>query len=136
MDEQRARETWAQRYALLAGGALVTLGLAGLAVDAGFATGETIRGGRLAGIAVNGWLDVVRLLAGGAGLAVMLSPTGARTYALSWGTIAGFLLVWGILSDSAAFSALPASAGANAVNGALCALGLAAGAASPRDAPG
>jgi hypothetical protein len=99
----------AQTYALVFGVVLVAAGIIGFFYDASFATpavGETPP--HVFGILdVNGWHNVVHVLTGAIGLAVVGSYSGARTYALVFGVIYVLVAIWGFASPPVILGLLP-----------------------------
>lgn len=121
----------ARLFAAAAGLLLFALGLAGLFAGASFgAPGEVEPS--LGVLRVNGWLNLVHLLAGALGLlAAGLAP---RLYALLAGSFFAALGAWGLAlpPGDSILGFLPAAGGDEALHLALGALGLAAASATPR----
>lgn len=98
----------AQLYALIFGVVLVAAGVIGFFYDASFAVGEGLSRTALFGILdVNGWHNLVHLLTGALGLAVVGSRSAARTYALVFGVVYVVVAVWGFASPGHILSLLP-----------------------------
>jgi hypothetical protein len=78
----------AQVYALVIGATLVVAGIVGFFYNASFGTGDgTARDAVLGILDVNGWHNVVHVLSGVLGLAVVASYRGARAYAICLGVV-------------------------------------------------
>lgn len=105
----------AQTYALVFGVVLVAAGIIGFFYEASFAVPAA--GGvepHLFGILdVNGWHNVVHLLTGAVGLAVVGSYTGARTYALVFGVIYVLVAIWGFATPPVILGLLPVNTADN-----------------------
>ena len=98
----------AQLYALIFGVVLVAVGVIGFFYEASFAVGDSLARNAAFGILdVNGWHNLVHVLTGAIGLAVVGSRSGARTYALVFGTIYVVIAVWGFASPGQILSLLP-----------------------------
>lgn len=126
----------AQLYAALVGAVLVIVGILGFFYEASFATGaEDVRFDDVLGIlAVNGWHNLIHLLAGLLGLAAAAGGW-ARTYALSFGLIYLVLAIWGFADgDDIILDFVPVNDEDNVLHLILGILGLGAGAASPAEA--
>lgn len=120
----------ARLFAAAAGLALLALGLAGFFAGASFgAPGEVERALTLR---VNGWLNLLHLLAGGIGL--LAAGAAARAYALAAGALFTALGVAGLALESgdAILRLLPVGGADAALHLAVGLLGLAAAAATPR----
>jgi uncharacterized membrane protein YphA (DoxX/SURF4 family) len=123
----------AQLYASLVGVVLVIAGILGFFYEASFATGsQDVQADEVLGIlAVNGWHNVVHILAGVLGLAAAAGGW-ARTYALGFGLIYLVLAIWGFADgDDIILGFLPVNTEDNVLHLILGILGLGAGAASP-----
>src|ERR671915_1961765 len=78
----------AQAFALVIGATLAVAGIAGFFYNASFGTGDgTDRDALLGILDVNGWLNVVHILSGAAGLGVSGAQDGSPLYALGFGAI-------------------------------------------------
>ncbi len=99
----------AQLYALIFGVVLVAAGLIGFFYEASFAAGSSVVTDSTAfGIlAVNGWHNLVHILTGAIGLAVVGSASASRTYALVFGAVYLLVAIWGFASPPAILSLLP-----------------------------
>ena len=128
----------ARLYAALVGGALVIVGIVGFFYEASFETGDDLRADGVLGIFdVNGWHNLVHIVAGLLGLAA--AGYAARTYALAFGLAYVLLAVWGFLEVEDGFGALldviPVNTEDNFLHLVLGLTGLAAGAATPKERP-
>src|SRR3954452_13121557 len=94
--------TPAQLYALIIGSVLVLAGIIGFFYSAAFGSpGDTKA--VLGILDVNGWHNVVHILSGVAGLALMGTAAGARAYALGLAVVYTIVAIWGfILGDGQA----------------------------------
>ncbi|MGE5409127.1 MAG: DUF4383 domain-containing protein [Syntrophothermus sp.] len=123
----------ARLYAAAVGVLLVAVGIAGFFYTASFgAPGDVAPA--LGVLRVNGWMNLLHLLAGAAGL--LAAGVASRGYALAVGILFTVLGVWGLTlgSDAAILGFLPAAGGDEALHLVLGLLGLAAAAATPRRA--
>jgi hypothetical protein len=94
MSEPISQATAARLYALVVGGGLVLLGIAGFMYESSFGTGDELAADEIAGtLAVNGWRNVVYLISGGLGLAI--ASRAPAPYALGAGAFYLVIAVWG-----------------------------------------
>jgi hypothetical protein len=129
--------TPARLYAALVGGALVIAGIVGFFYDASFGSGDDLRADAIFGILeVNGWHNLVHIATGLLGLAA--AGYAARTYALAFGLAYLLIAVWGFVETENGFGAIldiiPVNTEDNFLHLILGLTGLAAGAATPKDA--
>jgi Domain of unknown function (DUF4383) len=125
----------ARLYATLVGAALVVIGIIGFFYTASFAVGDDVIAEEEFGfLAVNGWENVIHILAGLLGLALAGSNASARLYAIGFGVIYVVLAVWGWIDESILELILVNDA-ANVVHLILGIVGIAAGLATPADEP-
>lgn len=127
----------AQLYATVAGAALAILGIVGFLYEASFDTGVPgVESGEVLGVmAVNGWSNLVYLVAGLAGLAAA-SAGAARSYALGVGLLFAAIAIWGFVDgDDVILAFWPVNTAANVVHLLVGLLGLGAGAATPAPLP-
>ena len=125
--------TPAQLYALIIGAVLVLAGIAGFFYSAAFGSpGHTEA--VLGVLDVNGWHNVVHILSGAAGLALMGTAAGGRAYALGVGVVYTAVAIWGfILGDHASILGfLPVNTEDNFLHALIAVTGFGAYAASPR----
>lgn len=133
--------TPARLFALLAGGALAVLGVAGFFWGSSFDPSDrALRGelGEVLGIfAVNGPTNLVHLLTGLVGLT--LATRAARTYALATGLLYIVLALWGMLALDRGIAQLlgliAVDTADNLLHLAIGLAGVAAGAATPLAEP-
>lgn len=128
--------TLAQWYCLLAGAALLLLGLFGFLADAGFGVADdvpsgTVDGSLFLGFEVNGWHNLVHLASGAIGLAVMGSASGSRAYALGFGVVYGIVTLWGLIAGDNVLGLIPVNFADHLLHLGIAALGIGAGLASP-----
>lgn len=125
----------ARLYATLVGAALVVIGIIGFFYEASFAVGDDLVADEQFGfLAVNGWENVVHILAGLTGLAMAGSIASARLYSLAFGAIYVVLAIWGWVDESI-LGLILVNDGANVVHLVLGLTGLAAGLATPAAEP-
>ena len=123
--------TPAQLYALIIGAVLVLAGIVGFFYSAAFGSpGHT--DAVLGILDVNGWHNVVHILSGVAGLALMGTAAGARAYALGLAVIYTIVAIWGfILGDhQSILGFLPVNTEDNFLHALIAVAGYAAYAAS------
>jgi hypothetical protein len=117
---------FAEVYALVIGILLTAVGICGFFVEAGF---DGNRHDSFLGLfEVNGWSNLIHLIAGILGLAAV--KIGPRAYAAVFGIFWIVLALWGFYDDlgDEVVSGIPSSVGANWFHLALGALGIAAAA--------
>jgi hypothetical protein len=90
--------TPAETFALVLGALLTVIGVAGFFVNSDFSTGNAITAGALVVFDVNGWMNLVHLVTGLAGIWVAMRPGHARQYALVVGVAYVAIAVWGLLT--------------------------------------
>ena len=86
--------TPAQVYALVIGAVLVLAGIIGFFYSSAFGSPGKVDG-VLGILDVNGWHNVVHILSGVAGLALMSTARGARAYALGLAVVYTIVAIWG-----------------------------------------
>lgn len=121
----------ARLYAAALGALLLVLGIVGFFYSASFGTPGSVEP-CLGVLRVNGWLNVLHILTGAAGL--LAAGYASRVYALAVGVLYTGLAIWGFAiggSDSI-LGFLPASGGDEALHLAIGLLGLAAAAGTPK----
>jgi hypothetical protein len=128
----------AQVYALVLGVVLVVAGVAGFFWSASFALGTSagVEQDFLLGVlAVNGWHNVVHLLTGAVGLALVGSYAGARLYALTLGLVYLLIALLGFVaaSNDALFGLLAINVEDNILHILIGVAGAAAGLATPAE---
>ncbi|HEX8857221.1 MAG TPA: DUF4383 domain-containing protein [Thermoleophilaceae bacterium] len=131
----------AQRYARVAGWLLVALGIAGFFYNSSFATGHetlTNRDAVFGAFDVNGWHNLLHLLAGLIGVRVARSYAGSRAYAYAAGLFFLLLALLGALygDGDSIFKLFPVNTGDDVLHLVLGLAGLlAATLTSPTPAP-
>src|SRR4051795_8245434 len=91
--------TPAQVFALVIGAVLVLAGIIGFFYSSAFGSPGKVDG-VLGILDVNGWHNVLHILSGVAGLALMGTAAGARAYALGLAVVYTIVAIWGfILGD-------------------------------------
>ena len=103
----------AQTYALVFGVVLVAAGIIGFFYEASFAYSAAAVGHVFGILDVNGWHNLVHVLTGALGLAVVGSYSGARTYALAFGVIYVLVAIWGFATPPVILGLLPVNTGDN-----------------------
>ncbi len=125
----------ARLYASLVGATLVVLGIVGFFYSSSFGSpGEVDE--VFGVIAVNGWANVLHVLAGALGLFV--AGYASRWYSLWLGALYVVLAFWGFAlgPGEAILGFLPVNTGVNLLHLVLGALGVAAALGTPRPAKG
>ena len=128
----------ARLYCLLVGAVLVIAGIIGFFYEASFATGDSIRTHDVFGVlSVNGWHNLVHILAGVLGLlAYGAGAYAARTYAMTMGVLFLTLAVWGFVvgDGDSVLSIIPVNTEDNILHLLLGVAGLGAALATPAEA--
>jgi hypothetical protein len=121
----------ARLYAAAVGLLLFAVGISGFFYTASFGSPGDVAPA-LGVLRVNGWLNLLHVLTGLAGL--LSAGITSRRYALALGLLYTVLGVWGLALDpgAAVLGFLPAAGGDEALHLALGLLGLAAAAATPK----
>jgi hypothetical protein len=88
--------TPAQVFALVIGSVLVIAGIIGFFYSSAFGSPGKVDG-VLGILDVNGWHNVVHILSGVAGLALMGTASGARTYAIGLAVVYTVVAIWGFV---------------------------------------
>src|SRR3954467_646534 len=131
-----ADKTPAQIYALIFGAVLLLAGIIGFFYSAAFGSpGDT--DAVLGILDVNGWHNVVHILSGAAGLALMGTAAGARTYAIGLALVYTVVAIWGfaIGDGESILGFLPVNTEDNVLHALIAIAGYGAYAASaPRTA--
>lgn len=128
----------ARLYSLVVGAVLVIAGIIGFFYEASFDTGDAVQADKVFGIlAINGWHNVVHLVAGLIGLAAAGSDSSARLYAFGFGVIYIVLAVWGFIlgGEDVLLDFVPLNTEDNVLHLILGLVGLAAGTATPAERP-
>ena len=123
----------AQLFALVFGAVLVAAGILGFFVNASFEAGSAVERDTLILFDVNGWHNVVHLLSGAIGLAVVGNYAAARAYALGLGAVYVVIVILGfIVGDGGEiFSLIPINTEDNILHILIAAAGIGAGLATP-----
>ena len=131
--------TPAQWYCVLAGLALLLLGLLGFIADASFDTSTTsdgdvtgnadgaLQGDGILGFEVNGWHNVVHVVTGVVLLVAFRRRGQAKTVALAIGVLYGVLAVIGMIDGNDVLGLLPVNPAENIQHIVLGALGILTG---------
>lgn len=128
------KRTLAQLYALAVAPALVVTGLLGFFFDSSFGAGGQLHGNTDLILELNGWHNALHFGFGVVGLGLLRSPRLARLFALSWGSTALLLLVWGFASRYPVAGLVPVNTADNYFH-ILDATGILVAILSPRDVP-
>lgn len=126
--------TPAQVYALVFGVTLLVAGIAGFVADSSFGDlGSGVQGDDLIVFEVNGWHNLVHIASGVLGLALMGTASGARAYALGFGTVYLAVAIWGFIDGNDVIGLIPVNSADNWLHVAIAVTGiLAAVASDPR----
>jgi len=113
----------------------VIIGIIGFFYTSSFATGdELIAEEEFGFLAVNGWENVVHIVAGLIGLAAAGTTASARLYSLGFGAIYVVLTIWGF-ADESILGLILVNDEANVVHLILGITGIGAGLATPTVEP-
>ena len=128
----------AQLYALIFGAVLVAAGITGFFYEASFATGDKtlVERDAVFGILdVNGWHNLVHILSGVVGLAVVGTYSSARLYALWFGAIYIVVAILGFIygDGDSIFKLIPVNTEDNVLHALIGVAGLGAGMATPAE---
>jgi hypothetical protein len=129
--EAHMRRTVAQRYCVLAGASLLVAGVLGFAADSGFDTGSHIQGDNFIVFEVNGWHNLIHI---GSGLLLLAAanyrPT-AKSVAMAFGIVYGFVALWGLIDGDEVFNLFPVNPADNLLHLFLSAAAILAAYVSP-----
>ncbi len=130
----------AQLYALIVGAVLVAAGILGFFYEASFATGDDTlveRDAVLGILEVNGWHNLVHLLSGAVGLALVGSYAGARAYAFGLGAVYVVVTILGFAygDGDSIFKLIPINTEDNILHLLIAIAGIGAGLATPAQPP-
>jgi hypothetical protein len=128
--------TPAQVFALVIGAVLVVAGIIGFFYSSAFGSPGKVDG-VLGILDVNGWHNVVHILSGAAGLALMGTAAGARAYAIGLAVVYTLVAIWGfaIGDGESILGFLPVNTEDNVLHALIAVAGYGAYAASaPRTA--
>lgn len=133
-DRDRTARTPAQVYALVFGATLLLAGILGFFADSSFGDlGGDVNGDELIVFEVNGWHNLVHIASGLLGLALMGTASGARAYALGFGTVYLLVTIWGIVDGNDVFGLIPVNGADNVLHIAIALTGILAGLLSSPD---
>lgn len=123
----------ARLYATVVGALLVVLGLVGFFYSASFGSPGSVEAA-LGAFRCNGWVNVLHLATGAAGL--LVAGRAVRAYALVVGLLYTALAIWGFAlgGEQAIVSSIPNGTGNDVLHLAVGLLGLLAAAGTPRRA--
>ncbi len=131
-DFDRAR-TPAQWYCLLAGAALLLVGLLGFIADAAFDTRNDVQGSSFLGFEVNGIHNLVHVASGAVLLFASRRRDTARAVAIAFGLVYGLVAVIGLIDGEDVLTLIPVNSADNVLHVALALLGIIAGLISRND---
>jgi hypothetical protein len=123
--------TPAQLYALIFGAVLLVVGILGFFADATFSAGSNVEGSNFIIFEVNAWHNIVHIVSGALGLALMGTAAGARAFALGFGIVYLAVTVWGFITGDSVIGLLPVNLADNFLHLVIALVGIAAGLASP-----
>jgi hypothetical protein len=122
------RWTWAQCFALIAGLALTAGGIVGLTENDTFNSGSGINGDEFLNMfEVNGWTNLVHLVAGGLGLLVAAFPKPAKLFAEVVGVLYLAIGIWGVVDGGEVAGLMAVNAADNVLHLGIGFFGLKAG---------
>lgn len=123
--------TPAQRFAMLAGLVLLTLGVLTLVVgSANFGTVDQAGGQDFLILKANGWTSVAWIVFGALGVSMASDLGAARVYGLVSGAFFVTVAVWGFIDGNDAFGLMALDTTENIFHAAIGGLGLALGSLS------
>lgn len=128
----RAR-TPAQWYCLLAGLALLLVGILGFLSDASFDTGNAVQGEKFLGFEVNAIHNLVHVASGLLLLAASPRRASARVVALGFGLVYGLVAIIGLVDGEDVLGLIPINGPDNILHVALAAGGVITGLISRND---
>ena len=131
-----AERSPAQLYALIFGITLVGAGIVGFFYEASFSSGNDAARDAVLGILdVNGWHNLVHILSGVIGLAVVGSYANARLYALLFGAVYIVVAILGFIygNGDEIFSIVPVNTEDNVLHALIGIAGIGAGMATPAE---
>lgn len=131
-------KTLAQVYVMALGAVLVLVGIIGFLVEPSFGVGDSAERGTLILFDINGWHNVVHLLSGIIGLAMVGTAAKARLFAIGYGVVYVLVTILGFAVGDGGLllSIIPINTADNLLHLAIAVTGIAVGLASPAtDAP-
>jgi hypothetical protein len=129
-------KTLAQVYVMALGAVLVLVGIVGFLVEPSFGVGDSAERGTLILFDINGWHNVVHLLSGIVGLAMVGSAAKARLFAIGYGVVYVLVTILGFAVGDGGLllSLIPINTADNLLHLAIAVTGIAVGLASPAGA--
>ena len=126
-------KTLAQVYVMALGTVLVLVGIIGFLVEPSFAVGDSAERGTLILFDINGWHNVVHLLSGIVGLAMVGTAAKARLFAIGYGVVYVLVTILGFAVGDGGLllSIIPINTADNLLHLAIAVSGIAVGLASP-----
>ena len=126
-------KTLAQVYVMALGTVLVLVGIIGFLVEPSFAVGDSAERGTLILFDINGWHNVVHLLSGIVGLAMVGTAAKARLFAIGYGVVYVLVTILGFAVGDGGLllSIIPINTADNLLHLAVAVSGIAIGLASP-----
>ena len=130
-------KTLAQVYVMALGTVLVLVGIAGFLVEPSFGVGDSAERGTLILFDINGWHNVVHLLSGIVGLAMVGTAAKARLFAIGYGVVYVLVTILGFAVGDGGLllSIIPINTADNLLHLAIAVTGIAVGLASPAGRP-
>jgi hypothetical protein len=129
-------KTLAQVYVMALGAVLVLVGIVGFLVEPSFGVGDSAERGTLILFDINGWHNVVHLLSGIVGLAMVGSAAKARLFAIGYGVVYVLVTILGFAVGDGGLqlTLIPINTADNLLHLAIALTGNAVGLASPAGA--
>lgn len=126
-------KTLAQVYVMALGAVLVLVGIIGFLVEPSFGVGDSAERGTLILFDINGWHNVVHLLSGIIGLAMVGTAAKARLFAIGYGVVYVLVTILGFAVGDGGLllSIIPINTADNLLHLAIAVTGIAVGLASP-----
>jgi hypothetical protein len=131
-DRDRSPAEW---YCLVAGAALLLVGILGFIADASFDTGDGVNGGSFLGFEVNATHNLVHVASGLVLLIAARRRDTARAVAIAFGLTYGLVAIIGLIDGDDVLTLIPVNAADNVLHVLLSALGIIAGLVSRRPTP-
>ena len=130
-------KTLAQIYVMVLGTVLVLVGILGFLVEPSFGVGDSADRGTLILFDINGWHNVVHLLSGLVGLAMVGTAAKARLFAIGYGIVYVLVTILGFAVGDGGLllSIIPINTADNLLHLAIAVTGIAVGLASPASRP-
>ena len=120
-------KTLAQRYCLLAGVALLLVGILGFLAEGSFETGDALQGGSFLGFEVNGWHNLVHIISGIVLLGAANTRPTAKTVAMGFGFVYALVFLIGLVQGDEVLGVIPINGPDHVLHFLLAAAGIAAG---------